>query len=732
MTPHSRTGLVLAGCLAVMTLIGCAQNQAYEISAAGPQNPKADGLVVSGNFRAVVIKDVDNDGHPDIVGGASTPGMVTISYGDGKGAVSEPQILPVHGEVLSVAVADFNEDGLNDIAFSVEKETTGIRLWINQSNRQWKQADGPIKVNRYQSLKTADVNGDGHMDLIGANSTADANAGVQVWLGNGKGTWPLESGPTTMGRFMDVALADLNKDGVLDLIAAGWGTYGALRVWLGEGSGKWSSISPLHKGSYYGVSVGDLNRDGNPDILAATYRDGIQIFMGDGKGNFKRLKKEPSSDIKRGGGKQTATVPQAMKSFWNVLAVDLDGDHRMDIVASSPDSLGLLAWLNRGEDGWKYFGGRLPSTGIYYGMALADLNNDGHPDLCAASDGEGIQIWPGDDGAALKARQMEIEQLSAQDRLAVFAAPLENDVFATVNGIAEYKIGPGDILEITYWEASVPKKEEIVVRPDGKISFGFVEDLPVNGLTISGLDKLLTKHIKNYVRKPRIDVIVKEYNSKTITLLGAIQFRNAAHTGPGVYNLSGKTTLLEILTKAGGPAEKANLSSINIRRKNGDSISLDLFRAIHQGDPSKDFVLNDGDVVFIPTLDKDGYRVYVFGEVAKPGTYTFTDTKIRLMDAISEAGGPTVFASESDTKIVRGDITRPEVISANLKSLVEKGDQAQNVALVSGDLVYVPRSGWGGINNFAKRIRPLLELILWPARTVNEWDRAYDVINNNN
>jgi polysaccharide export outer membrane protein len=213
-------------------------------------------------------------------------------------------------------------------------------------------------------------------------------------------------------------------------------------------------------------------------------------------------------------------------------------------------------------------------------------------------------------------------------------------------------------------------------------------------------------------------------------LLGAVQYRNQANTGPGKYTLSGKTTLLESLTKAGGPSERANLNSVNIRRKNGNSVTIDLFKAINQGDPSKDFVLDDGDVVFIPTLDKDGRRVYVFGEVESPGTYTFESKKIRLLDAISEAGGPTVFASASNTKIVRGDITKPEVITANLRGLLEKGDQSQNVALVAGDMVYVPRSGWGNINIFAKRIRPLLELILWPARVVNDWDRAYDVITN--
>jgi protein involved in polysaccharide export with SLBB domain len=118
----------------------------------------------------------------------------------------------------------------------------------------------------------------------------------------------------------------------------------------------------------------------------------------------------------------------------------------------------------------------------------------------------------------------------------------------------------------------------------------------------------------------------------------------------------------------------------------------------------------------------------VFGEVENPGTYTFTSRELRLVDAISEAGGTTVFAAASETRVVRGDITKPEIISANLQRLIEDGDQSQNVTLASGDLVYVPRSGFGSVNVFAKRLRPLLELMLWPARLVNDWDRGYDVV----
>jgi outer membrane lipoprotein SlyB len=166
MDTHSRTGLVLAGCLTVLITIGCAQHKAYEAPPPRPVNPNAAGLVVSGKFRSVVIEDMDSDGNLDIIGGASSPGMVTISYGDGRGSVSEPQILPVHGEVRAVAVADFNEDGLNDIAFSAQKETSGIRLWMNQSNRRWKQENGPVKINKYENLKTADVNSDGQWNPV--------------------------------------------------------------------------------------------------------------------------------------------------------------------------------------------------------------------------------------------------------------------------------------------------------------------------------------------------------------------------------------------------------------------------------------------------------------------------------------------------------------------------------------------------------------------------------------
>jgi len=185
--------------------------------------------------------------------------------------------------------------------------------------------------------------------------------------------------------------------------------------------------------------------------------------------------------------------------------------------------------------------------------------------------------------------------------------------------------------------------------------------------------------------------------------------------------------VLEMITAVGGPTAEADLKSVRIRRKDGETVSLNLYKTILQGDLSQDMVLNDGDLIYIPTLSKEANRVFVFGEVQKPGAYTFSGSEMRLIDAISEAGGTTPFAYRTDTKVVRGDITQPEILSADLARLIERGDWSQNLLLASGDLVYVPRSRFGDIKLFYDQVRPLLEMVLWPARVVIDWNSAADI-----
>ncbi|QTA79468.1 putative polysaccharide export protein, GfcE-like [Desulfonema limicola] len=695
--------------LLIFHLPGCIHSKSRQNNTVFQPRFNAYGLPSSGHYRGLAAADLDNDGNPDIIGGASSaalnPGVIAIWYGNGTGHMSRPLFLPIKGEVRSIAIGDVNEDGLNDIIFSVRRESSGIKVWLNQPDRKWIKGISPVEGNNYEGVLAADINRDGHIDIIAANATTDSQAGIQVWQGDGRGNWPVESGPVGRGIFMDIACADFNNDGILDIAGSGWGTYGSLRVWLGTGMGGWSAIPHLKSGSYYALTAADINNDGHMDILAGTYKAGIRIFHGNGKGGF-----------------QMGQSPVNTGSFWKVVCADLDGDGRQDIIAGSSDSSGMRAWLGKEEVLWEPVYS-FPDSGIYYAMFIADINKDGHNDLAAASFGEGIKFWPGMGGFINKPGidPGDKNEFIDNQNKASLGEVEENDVFTSISGFPEYKIGPGDILEITMWKHSVGTKEEILVRPDGKISFGFVEDLKVSGLTAIQLDELLTEHLKIYIKHPQIDVIIKTYQSKFVTFAGEIYTNVTFRSGPGRYELKGKVTLLEMLSKVGGPTQNANLRDVRVRNKNGQAFSVNLYKTINFGDTSQDVIINDGDLIVIPAVTKQANRVYVFGEVIKPGVYTFSGSEMFLFDAISQAGGVSIFATPESTKVVRGDITSPEVISADLKALMEKGDRTQNVALASGDLVYVPRSFVGNVNVFVKQISPLINLIFTPARFRDEY-----------
>ena len=298
----------------------------------------------------------------------------------------------------------------------------------------------------------------------------------------------------------------------------------------------------------------------------------------------------------------------------------------------------------------------------------------------------------------------------------------ENSVFTEKYGVPEYIVGPGDVITINYWTPSRDEgfKQSVyttTVRPDGKISFIFADDIKVSGYTAGEIKNILTGLAQKYMREPRIEVMVKEYKSKGTLLFGQINILQQGTSGPGRYPLLGKTKVLDLIVSAGGAISGQNTGNADLRQveliRQGKRYSLNLYNAMFRGDVSDNVVLDNGDTITVPEMPTFAERVYVFGQVNSQGILKLKDSQ-DLLTAIALSGGTTPVAIKADIKIIREYQERqgkPLILSANLDQILMQGDLAQNIRLKDGDVIYVPRSVIGDINEFITILTPSLDFI---------------------
>ena len=387
----------------------------------------AVNYAVGSNPVSISIGDFNGDGKSDIavINQASSSVSILLGNGDGTFQIPKPTNISTGQQPDSLAMGDFNGDGKLDIAVTVSLPQIGQRAVAVLLGNGDGTFQAPVNYDvgsgaRFSTV--ADFNADGKLDIAVADTNVNA---ISILLGKGDGTFqaaintPAQGGP--------ISVADFNHDGKPDIVMAN-GSSSNFLVFLGNGDGSFNA--PLMTGvsfAPHSVAVGDFNGDGLPDIVALG-DGGLEVFFGKGDGTFQQsgafvLGLSPSvaviADL-NGDGKADLAFPDGASDHVSVtfgngdgtfevakivptpapfsippsgalfaLTADINGDGKMDLVVAGGNrgngNLGVL--LGTGDGNFQAPLNTFINSGLHSfsgPVAVADLNQDGKPDLVVA------------------------------------------------------------------------------------------------------------------------------------------------------------------------------------------------------------------------------------------------------------------------------------------------------------------------------------------------------------
>ena len=265
---------------------------------------------------------------------------------------------------------------------------------------------------------------------------------------------------------------------------------------------------------------------------------------------------------------------------------------------------------------------------------------------------------------------------------------------------AAYRLGEGDLLDVNVWERADLTGAH-VVGPDGVITLPVAGPIKVAGLTREEAAAACRTVLSKYYADVSVTVGVSQYVSNRVFVLGRVRT-------PGVQQLSTAPTLLEALSRAGGPVQEGAgaLSHCAVIRGRERLAWIDLRRLLENGDLSLNVSLRANDVVLVPEWEEA--PVYVLGQVVKPGPVRWSAGML-FTDAVGRAGGLTPDADGSAVHIVRPSENLRYTVSF---STLLSPDAAQNAVVKPGDVVYAPMNGIAEIGYVIHKLNPFSWIFL--------------------
>jgi len=332
----------------------------------------------------IATGDFNGDGIPDLV--ALSELSLNVFLGKGDGQFQPPMVFPTGGAWYSnIAVGDFNHDGKLDVAVGAPQTQTTETVNVLLGNGDGTfQAPISSTIYAYTSfLAVGDFNHDGNPDLAAVSYQQSDPYAVQVLLGNGDGTFQpsvnYSLGDAASNSPGEIAVADFNGDGNLDLAVANIGIYAdpgnTVSVLLGNGDGTFQAERKYPTGyGPQGIAAADFNGDGKMDLATANGVDGtVSVLVGRGDGTFRLSNTYP------------AGLPEEAPA--NIVAVRFDGDELPGLAVTNVTGTFIL--LNQGNGRFQAAQGYDPAA---FQLVTADFNGDGIADLAlvAAADNEGV------------------------------------------------------------------------------------------------------------------------------------------------------------------------------------------------------------------------------------------------------------------------------------------------------------------------------------------------------